>query len=107
MYLKDLIVSYYPNTTLHSQAAGLLVVPGVSKRRIGGSEQERVFPRDMQIDFWCTLDLRQCSAKRNGQNLMIRKFIVDYKERAQMKINECVKYYKTLQVTEVFYRTGR
>ena len=34
-YLKDLIVPYYPNRTLRSQNAGLLVVPKISKSRIG------------------------------------------------------------------------
>jgi len=35
-YLKDLIVRYFPNTALRSQTAGLLVVPRVSKSRMGG-----------------------------------------------------------------------
>ncbi|XP_051811516.1 uncharacterized protein LOC110970601 [Acanthochromis polyacanthus] len=35
-YLKDLIVPYYPSRTLRSQAAGLLVVPRISKSRMGG-----------------------------------------------------------------------
>uniref|UniRef100_A0AAQ6IH18 Reverse transcriptase domain-containing protein n=1 Tax=Anabas testudineus TaxID=64144 RepID=A0AAQ6IH18_ANATE len=35
-YLKDLIVPYLPSRTLHSQTAGLLVVPRVSKCRMGG-----------------------------------------------------------------------
>lgn len=34
-YLRDLIVPHYPNKT-HSQSAGLLVVPKVSKSRMGG-----------------------------------------------------------------------
>ena len=33
---KDLIVRYFPNTALCSQTAGLLVVPRVSKSRMGG-----------------------------------------------------------------------
>ncbi|XP_072246412.1 uncharacterized protein [Leuresthes tenuis] len=35
-YLKDLIVRYFPNRALRSQTAGLLVVPKVSKSRMGG-----------------------------------------------------------------------
>ncbi|XP_054875006.1 uncharacterized protein LOC129350900 [Amphiprion ocellaris] len=35
-YLKDLIVPYYPSRTLRSQTAGLLVVPRISKSRMGG-----------------------------------------------------------------------
>ena len=35
-YLKDLIVGYFPNRALCSQTAGLLVVPRVSKSRMGG-----------------------------------------------------------------------
>ena len=35
-YLKDLIVRYFPNSALRSQTAGLLVVPRVSKSRMGG-----------------------------------------------------------------------
>ena len=35
-YLNDLIVRYFPNRALHSQTAGLLVVPRVSKIRMGG-----------------------------------------------------------------------
>ena len=35
-YLKDLIVRYFPNRALRSQTAGLLVVPRVSKSRMGG-----------------------------------------------------------------------
>ena len=35
-YLKELIVPYYPTRTLHSQNAGLLVVPRVSKSRMRG-----------------------------------------------------------------------
>ena len=35
-YLKDLIVGYFPNRALRSQTAGLLVVPRVSKSRMGG-----------------------------------------------------------------------
>ncbi|XP_072251171.1 uncharacterized protein [Leuresthes tenuis] len=35
-YLKDLIVQYFPNRALRSQTAGLLVVPRVSKSRMGG-----------------------------------------------------------------------
>uniref|UniRef100_A0A4W6G917 Reverse transcriptase domain-containing protein n=1 Tax=Lates calcarifer TaxID=8187 RepID=A0A4W6G917_LATCA len=35
-YLKDLIVPYNPTRTLRSQNAGLLVVPRVSKSRMGG-----------------------------------------------------------------------
>ncbi|RCU35148.1 hypothetical protein DVA81_17760 [Acinetobacter baumannii] len=34
-YLKELIVPYYPTRALHSQNAGLLVVPKVSKSRMG------------------------------------------------------------------------
>ncbi|XP_054860077.1 uncharacterized protein LOC129347328 [Amphiprion ocellaris] len=34
-YLKDLIVPYYPSRTLRSQTAGLLVVPRISKSRMG------------------------------------------------------------------------
>ena len=35
-YIKDLIVQYFPNRALRSQTAGLLVVPRVSKSRMGG-----------------------------------------------------------------------
>uniref|UniRef100_A0A8C6MFG0 Reverse transcriptase domain-containing protein n=1 Tax=Nothobranchius furzeri TaxID=105023 RepID=A0A8C6MFG0_NOTFU len=35
-YIIDLIVSYVPNRALHSQATGLLVVPRISKNRMGG-----------------------------------------------------------------------
>ncbi|XP_072251172.1 uncharacterized protein [Leuresthes tenuis] len=35
-YLKDLIVRYFPSRALRSQTAGLLVVPRVSKSRMGG-----------------------------------------------------------------------
>ena len=35
-YLKNLIVGYFPNRALRSQTAGLLVVPRVSKSRMGG-----------------------------------------------------------------------
>ena len=35
-YLKELIVPYYPTRTLRSQTADLLVVPRVSKSRMGG-----------------------------------------------------------------------
>ena len=35
-YLKELLVPYYPTRTLRSQNAGLLVVPRVSKSRMGG-----------------------------------------------------------------------
>ena len=35
-YLKDLIVGYFPNRALRSQTTGLLVVPRVSKSRMGG-----------------------------------------------------------------------
>ncbi|XP_072234405.1 uncharacterized protein [Leuresthes tenuis] len=35
-YLKDLIVRYFPNRALRSQTTGLLVVPRVSKSRMGG-----------------------------------------------------------------------
>ena len=34
-YLKELIVPYYPTRALRSQNAGLLVVPKVSKSRMG------------------------------------------------------------------------
>ena len=34
--LKDLIVRYFPNRALRSQTVGLLVVPRVSKSRMGG-----------------------------------------------------------------------
>ena len=34
-YLKEFLVPYYPTRTLHSQNAGLLAVPRVSKSRIG------------------------------------------------------------------------
>ncbi|XP_038152993.1 uncharacterized protein LOC119791138, partial [Cyprinodon tularosa] len=35
-YIRDLIVPYVPNRALRSQAAGLLVVPRISKSRMGG-----------------------------------------------------------------------
>uniref|UniRef100_A0A3P9HQ40 Reverse transcriptase domain-containing protein n=1 Tax=Oryzias latipes TaxID=8090 RepID=A0A3P9HQ40_ORYLA len=35
-YIKDLIVPYHPIKTLHSQNAGLLVVPRISKSTVGG-----------------------------------------------------------------------
>ena len=35
-YLKDLIVPYYPNRSLRSESAGLLVVPRILKSRMGG-----------------------------------------------------------------------
>ena len=35
-YLKDLIVPYHPNRALRSETAGLLVVPRVSRSRMGG-----------------------------------------------------------------------
>ena len=35
-YLKDLIAGYFPNRALCSQTAGFLVVPRVSKSRMGG-----------------------------------------------------------------------
>jgi len=35
-YLKDLIVKDFPNRALNYQTAGLLVVPRVSKCRMGG-----------------------------------------------------------------------
>ena len=36
LYLKELIIPYRPNRALRSQNAGLLVVPTVSKARLGG-----------------------------------------------------------------------
>ena len=36
LYLKELIVPYYPTRALRSQNAGLLVVPRISKTRMGG-----------------------------------------------------------------------
>ena len=35
-YIRDLIVPYVPNRALRSQSAGLLVVPRISKSRMGG-----------------------------------------------------------------------
>ncbi|TWW69815.1 Immunoglobulin heavy variable 3-33 [Takifugu flavidus] len=35
-YLKELVTPYHPNVLLHSQNAGLLVVPRVSRSRMGG-----------------------------------------------------------------------
>uniref|UniRef100_A0A3Q3KA17 Reverse transcriptase domain-containing protein n=1 Tax=Monopterus albus TaxID=43700 RepID=A0A3Q3KA17_MONAL len=35
-YLKDLVEPYHPNRALHSQSAGLLVVPRVHRSRMGG-----------------------------------------------------------------------
>lgn len=46
-YLKDLIVSYYPNGAILSQTAGLLVVPRVSKRGTG----DEVFSYQLNSQF--------------------------------------------------------
>src|SRR4029434_2402386 len=35
-YLKELVVPYWPPRSLHSQSAGLLVIPRISKSTIGG-----------------------------------------------------------------------
>uniref|UniRef100_A0A3P8RUL5 Reverse transcriptase domain-containing protein n=1 Tax=Amphiprion percula TaxID=161767 RepID=A0A3P8RUL5_AMPPE len=54
-YLKDLIVPYYPSRTLRSQTAGLLVVPRISKSRMGGrafSYQLLSCGTSSQFGFW-------------------------------------------------------
>ncbi len=52
-YLKELIEPYYPSRTLRSQNAGLLVVPLVSKSRLGA----RAFSHQAPL-LWNKLPLR-------------------------------------------------
>lgn len=56
LYLKELIVSYCPTRTLHSQNADLLVVPSASKYRMGG----RAFSYHREDVMFMLVSLPQC-----------------------------------------------